>query len=214
MSTEKLAFMMGAKEYSLPIERACIRWGIIEGEDKARFIAQLHVESGGFRHVEELTGYSAKGLLSVFGPTRYNPNGRNGLKTMAQARALVAAGPRAVFNHVYGGEWGRENLGNIEPDDGWNFRGRGLIQTTGRDNYRDTSMGCYGDLRLLEEPELLTIPEEAANSAAYYWYSRRCNGIADIRELTRKINPGLKHLDRRVAQTEKALDLLDFLTRS
>lgn len=207
MSTEKLALLMGAKQYSKPIEDACIRWGIIQGVDKARFIAQLHVESNGFNNVSELTGYSAKGLLATF-------PGRNGLRTIDQARLLVAAGPRAVFNHVYGGAWGAKNLGNTQPDDGWDYRGRGLIQTTGRANYRDTSMGCYGDLRLLDDPGLLTAPEDAASAAAWYWYNRRLNGIADVRELTRRINGGSSHLDKRIAQTERALDLLDFLTRA
>lgn len=198
---------MGAKQFSKPIATACTRWGITNPEDQARFIAQLHVESDGFNHAAELTNYSARGLLAVF-------PGRNGLRTMDQAVRLVRAGPRAVFNHVYGGEWGRRHLGNIEPDDGWDFRGRSLIQTTGRDNYKATSMGCYGDLRLLENPDLLLIPEEAANAAGWYWHSRRLNGVTDIREVTRKINPGLKHLDRRMAQTKRAMDLLDFLART
>lgn len=203
MSTEKLAFMMGAKAFSKPIEDACIRWGITDGRDKARFIAQLHVESDAFNHSAELTNYSVKGLLATF-------PGRNGLNADI-ARNLVRQGPRAVFNFVYGGEWGRKNLGNIHADDGWNFRGRGLIMTTGRDNYRATSMGCYGDDRLLDDPDLLLIPEEAANSAGWYWYSRRCNGIEDIRVLTRKINAGLKHLDRRVTQTQRAYSVLELL---
>lgn len=206
MSTEKLAFLMGAKKFSKPLEDAAIRWGIINGPDKARWLAQLHVESDGFNHAAELTGYSADGLLRTF-------RGRNGLANIDQARALVRAGPRAVFNHVYGGEWGRKNLGNTQPDDGWNFRGRSLIQTTGRDNYRATSMGCYGDDRLLENPDILLIPEEAANAAGWYWYSRRLNGVTDVREVTRRINPGLKHLDRRMAQTKRAMDLLDFLLK-
>lgn len=205
MSTEKLAFMMGAGKYSKPIEDACIRWGIVEGRDKVRFIAQCSVETAGFKCVSELTNYSAAGLLRVF-------KGRNGLMTLAQAQLLVSAGPRAVFNHVYGGKWGRENLGNIEPDDGWNFRGRGLIQTTGRDNYRATSMGMYGDLRLLEDPDLLMIPEEAASSAGYYWYSRRLNGIEDVRAVTKKINAGLLHLPERIKKTNDGYEVLDFLT--
>ena len=213
MSTEKLAFMMGAKQFSKPIEDACINRGIVDGRDKARFIAQLHVESNGFNNVAELTGYRPETLLKTFGPTKRNPNGRNGLKTLAMAKELVRAGPRAVFNHIYGGKWGLENLGNIEPDDGWDFRGRSLIQTTGRENYERTSLGMFGDRRLLENPDLLLIPEHAADAAAWYWMDRRCNGIEDIREVTAKINPGLKHLDRRIGQTHKAYDLLDFLTK-
>lgn len=204
MSTEKLAFLMGAKEFSKPLEDACIRWGIVDGRDKARFLAQCHVESMGFNRVEEDMGYSAKRLMQVF-------PGRNGL-TPAIARDITAQGPRAVANFVYGGKWGRENLGNIHPDDGWDFRGRGLIQTTGRDNYRATSMGMFGDLRLLDDPDLLLLPEYAADSAAYFWYSRKLNGVEDVREVTRRINRALLELDKRRAQTARAYDLLDFLT--
>ena len=64
----------------------------------------------------------------------------------------------------------------------------------------------------MENPDLLLLPENAASAAGWYWYNRRCNGIADIRELTRKINPGLLHLNQRIAQTKRAYDLLDFLT--
>lgn len=204
MSTEKLAFLMGAKEFSKPLEDACIRWGIVDGRDKARFLAQCYVESMGFTCVEENMNYSAKRLMQVF-------PGRNGL-TMEIARSLAAEGPRAVANFVYGGKWGRENLGNIHPDDGWKYRGRGLIQTTGRDNYRETSLGMFGDLRLLDDPDMLLLPEYAASSAAYYWYSRWLNGVEDVREVTRRINPALRELDKRRAQTARAYDLLEFLT--
>lgn len=204
MSAEKLAFLMGAKQFSKPIGDACIRWGIVNPNDQARFIAQLHVESGGFSRVEENLKYTATRLVEVFG-------NRNGLNTTI-ARQLSAAGPRAIANFIYGGAWGRRNLGNTQPDDGWNFRGRGLIQTTGRTNYRDTSMGCWGDLRLLDDPDMLLLPEHAADAAAWFWYSRRLNGITDVKEVTRKINSGLLHLDKRIVQTKRALALVDFLT--
>lgn len=207
MSTEKLAFLMGAKDWSKPIEDACIRWGIEQARDKARFIAQLHVETGGFKNFGELTNYSATGLLKTF-------PGRNGLRTLQQAQQLVAAGPRAVFNHVYGGAWGRENLGNTQPDDGWDFRGRGPIQTTGRENYLKASVGMYGDDRLIDEPDALLVPSEGASAAAYYWYSRRCNGIESVREVTRKINPGLMHLSERERQTQRAYDILDHMLQA
>jgi putative chitinase len=203
MSTEKLAFLMGAGVYSKPIEDACIRWGIIQGRDKARFIAQLYVESAAFKRVEENLNYSAKRLVEVFGK-------RNGM-TLAVAKSIAAAGPRAVANMIYGGEWGREHLGNVHPDDGWDFRGRGLIMLTGRDNYRAASIGCYGDNRLLDEPDMLLLPEVAANVAAWFWYSKHLNGIEDIAVLTRRINGGKEGLDKRRSATNRAYDLLDFL---
>jgi putative chitinase len=186
------------------LQEACGRWGIVNDRDVARFLAQLSVESAGCKHVSELTGYRASTLLRVF-------KGRNGLATLAEAEMLVADGPRAVFNFIYGGPWGQQHLGNTEPDDGWNFRGRGLIQTTGRTNYRDTSIGCYGNKSLLDDPALLESPQGAAESAAWYWYSRRLNGVDDVADVTRAINAGMHQLRERREATTKAYKILDSL---
>ena len=200
MNIENLAVAMGAKNYAVALGLSCRNWGISAPGDQARFIAQLSVESGGFKRVEENLRYSATRLTQVFGK-------RNGL-TPAIAAQVAAAGPRAVANFIYGGEWGRKNLGNVEPDDGWNFRGRSLIQTTGRENYRATSIGCWGDLRLLDDPDLLLLPDNAAWAAGWFWYSRRLNGVTDVAEITRKINGGSNHLAERRAATERALRLV------
>lgn len=204
MNVEVFAKMMGAGQYAGPLAVACARWGIANGPDVARFIAQLYVESAGFKYVSELTGYRAEQLLRVF-------KGRNGLDTLAEATALVNQGPRYVFNFIYGGAWGKEHLGNTEPDDGWNYRGRGLIQITGRTNYRLASIGQHGDTSLLDDPDKLTLPYEAADSAAWYWRDRRLNGINDVREVTRRINAGLHQLSLRQAMTTKALKLVDLM---
>jgi putative chitinase len=204
MSTELLAAQMGAGKFSIHIERACIRWGIIDGRDKCRFLAQCYVESQGFKRVEENLRYTTvKRLLDVFGS-------RNGLNATIAAN-LIKQGPMAIANFVYGGEWGRKNLGNTHPGDGWNFRGQGLIQTTGRDNTRALSVGMFGDNRLLTNPFWMQSDEGAAESAAYYWYSRKCNGIESVREVTRRINPALLELDKRVQQTERAYRLLELM---
>lgn len=201
MSTEKLAALMGAGKYAKPIEDACIRWGIVHGRDKARFIAQLHVESAGFTRVVENLNYSAKRLLQVFGT-------RNGL-TDAIAGRLAAAGPVAIANFIYGGEWGKRNLGNTGAGDGWEFRGRGLIQLTGKTNYERMSIACYGDRRLMIDPDMLLEPEAAADTAACFWYTKHLNGIEDIRVLTKRINGGDHGLAERIAQTKRAYDLLN-----
>lgn len=88
-----------------------------------------------------------------------------------------------------------ERLGNTpEADgDGQFYRGRGLIQITGRHNYLMCSIGLFGDDRLLREPELLEQPEWAAESAAWFWWVKRLNTLADqgrFTEITRKINGG------------------------
>lgn len=203
---EKIAVGMGAgPKTSKALADACEKWGITNPIDQARFFAQLHVESGAFKRLEENLNYSASRLLQVF-------RGRNGLDTLAEAQALVRGGPRMIANHVYGGEWGRKNLGNIGPDDGWLYRGRSFIQTTGRENYTRTSMQCYGDKRLVNNPDMLLDVEVAANVSAWFWHSKHLNGVSDIKVITRKINGGQHGLQDRIKQTTRALNLVKLFT--
>jgi putative chitinase len=93
---------------------------------------------------------------------------------------------------------GRVDLGNTHLGDGYRYRGRGLIQVTGRDNYR--RMGKALGIDLEEDPELLSTPKLAARSAGCFWQSRGLNTYADLGEfvkLTRKINGGTNGLEDR-----------------
>ena len=72
---------------------------------------------------------------------------------------------------------GRKDLGNTQPGDGFRFRGRGLIQTTGRANYRATGVHLGVDLEA--NPELLEQPRFAARSAAYYWAANNLNHVLE-----------------------------------
>lgn len=94
-------------------------------------------------------------------------------------------------------------LGNTtEADgDGQKYRGRGLIQVTGRDNYRRCSLGLFGDERLLTLPELLEQAQWAAESAAWFWEQNGLNELADrdqFNSITRRINGGLNGLEDRL----------------
>jgi putative chitinase len=94
-------------------------------------------------------------------------------------------------------------LGNTpEADgDGQKYRGRGLIQITGRSNYRQCSVGLFGDERLLSLPELLEQPQWAAESAAWFWEQNGLNELADrdqFNTITRRINGGLNGLQDRL----------------
>ena len=100
---------------------------------------------------------------------------------------------------------GRADLGNIEPGDGTRFRGRGLIQITGRSNYRDCGDALGVDL--LVEPELLERPDLAARSAGWFWDSRNLNELADrgdARGITKRINGGLNGYQDRLSYLEAA----------
>ncbi|OPA92420.1 lysozyme [Pseudomonas fluorescens] len=94
-------------------------------------------------------------------------------------------------------------LGNTpEADgDGQKYRGRGLIQITGRRNYLACSQALFGDDRLLQQPELLEQPQWACESAAWFWQSNGLNELADkdqFTTITRRINGGLNGLDDRL----------------
>ncbi|UUQ66320.1 glycoside hydrolase family 19 protein [Pseudomonas fuscovaginae UPB0736] len=104
-------------------------------------------------------------------------------------------------------------LGNT-PDadgDGQRYRGRGLIQITGRSNYRQCSLALFGDERLLQQPELLEQPQWAAESAAWFWEQQGLNGLADtdqFNSITRRINGGLNGLDDRLQLWARARAVL------
>jgi putative chitinase len=104
-------------------------------------------------------------------------------------------------------------LGNTpESDgDGQKYRGRGLIQITGRNNYRECSLGLFGDERLLSLPELLEQPQWAAESAAWFWERNGLNELADrdqFNSITRRINGGLNGLEDRLQLWARARALL------
>ncbi len=104
-------------------------------------------------------------------------------------------------------------LGNTPaPDgDGQRYRGRGLIQITGHDNYLRCSLALFGDERLLRTPELLELPQWAAESAAWFWSVNGLNGLADLEQfntITRRINGGLNGLEDRLQLWARARAVL------
>jgi len=104
---------------------------------------------------------------------------------------------------------GRKDLGNTEAGDGYKYRGRGLLQTTGRYNYMQTGEAL--GLDLLAAPELLAQHEAAARSAAWYWQTHNLNAPADIGDyvvITKKINGGLNGYAERLALYELAQQVL------
>jgi putative chitinase len=93
---------------------------------------------------------------------------------------------------------GRRDLGNTQPGDGFRFRGRGLIQTTGRDNYRRTGEALGVDL--IADPDALAQPVLAARSAGWFWKDKGLNELADKGDflaVTKRINGGYNGLSER-----------------
>jgi putative chitinase len=104
---------------------------------------------------------------------------------------------------------GRVDLGNTEPGDGRRFKGRGLISITGRDNYRKASQALGVDY--VTNPELMQYPEEATRTACWWWGAHGLNELADVPDfvaVTRRVNGGLTHFDRREAFYSRAMEVL------
>ncbi|MGX5101110.1 glycoside hydrolase family 19 protein [Enterobacter cloacae] len=174
------------------IDAAMKEFGITAPLDQAMFIAQMGHESGGYTRLVESLNYAAENLVPNFGSHRI---------THQQAAALgrtatQPANEKAIANLVYGGEWGKKNLGNQAAGDGWKYRGRGLKQITGLSNYRSCSHALKLDL--VTQPELLEQDEYAARSAAWFYVSRGCLlHSGDVERVTLLINGGSNGLDKR-----------------
>ncbi|MPW00399.1 peptidoglycan-binding protein [Bombella apis] len=150
-----------SKENADLVLKTAMDSGITSRKELANFMGQMQVESGNFQHLEENLHYSPERLLELF-PDR-------GVKTLDQARAIVAGGPESIGNAVYGGKWGEKN-GNPEPGDGYKYRGRGFIQLTGRINYQEA--GKHLNMDLVNHPDEAAKPEVAARTAVDYWKAR------------------------------------------
>jgi putative chitinase len=93
-----------------------------------------------------------------------------------------------------------KRLGNTDPGDGAKYKGRGYIHLTGKYNYGAASKAIYGDDRLVKDPSLVEKPEVAAKTAVWFWQNRvqdKVKNFTNVKDVTKGINPGLKHLDQR-----------------
>jgi putative chitinase len=146
------------------LNAAMAEWDINTPQRMAAFLAQIAHESGGLTRLQENLNYSAKRLCEVW-PKRFPSLG------MAQA---YANNPEKLANRVYAGRLGN---GDEQSGDGWRYRGRGLIQVTGRSNYKSCADALASDV--IATPDLLLQPGPAARSAAWFWGSRGLNELAD-----------------------------------
>ena len=164
----------------------------------AAWLATLAHESARFSTLVENLNYSAQGLAATW-PARYaDMTGRPTETAISLARR-----PEQIANLTYSGR-----LGNGSPmsGDGWRYRGRGLIQITGRDNY--ARVGRALALDLLNAPDRLEDPYIAAMASAWWWADAGCNALADAGDLaavTRVVNGGLTGLDDRLRLYAAAL---------
>ena len=168
----------------------------------AGFMAQCAHESLDFTRLVENLNYSEKALNSVFG--RYFGKGKRDAKEYARDQEKIA-------NYVYQDEFRskRGALGNVNPGDGWLFRGRGIKQLTGRNNY--TQFANTVDLTAEEAAEYVSTPTGAIESACWFWATNKLEKFADKGDnkgLTKKINGGTIGLEDRNRRWDEALAIL------
>ena len=165
---------------------------------RAHFLAMVLHESASLTVVEERLDYSPEALMRVF-PKYFRS------KAEVQRLAKDPDSQRIVANRVYAGRLGN---GNEASGDGWRFRGRGLLQLTGRANYRALSQAVGADL--IASPDLMAT-QYAADTAGFFWESNNLNALADKDDLTamvRRVNGGLTGLADRKVLAEKLKKVL------
>lgn len=158
------------------------------------FLAQTGHESAHLNVLQENLNYSADALQRVF--SRY-------FRSPAIA-AKYARKPQLIASRVYAN---RMDNGSEESGDGWKFRGRGILQITGKFNYTACSAFLFeGDWEvLLKDPDLLVRPDLAVESACWFWLTNRLLGVHDVLRATRIVNGGTNGLDDRAAIYARAL---------
>ena len=166
------------------------KYGITTERRVAHFLSQCAHESAGFKRLEENLNYSAKSLRAVFGRYFGNPPKRNADEYHRK--------PEMIANYVYMDEFRKYKMGNVNEGDGWLFRGRGLKQLTGRENY--TNFGKSIGMTAEEAATYVATPAGAVESACWFWNAKNLNDIADtddVKRMTKVINGGSIGLDDR-----------------
>jgi putative chitinase len=165
----------------------------------AAFIAQCAHESGGFTALKENLNYKPATLRKIF--PKYFPN-----DAIANEYCSRPNKQEAIANRVYASRMGN---GDEPTGDGWRYRGRGLIQLTGKTNY--TWFAASLEISPEEAAEYTQTFEGAAQSACWFWETNKLNQFADsgdIVTMTKRINGGTIGLDDRIKHYEHALHVL------
>lgn len=199
MLTEKNLSELGVRNPSMwvgVINSGFDKYGIDTPLRQAMFLAQCLHESGNLSILKENLNYSVDGLVKIFS------------KYFDRAKAVrYARQPEAIASLVYANRMGN---GPEASKDGWRYRGRGCIQTTGYNNYRRLSDRTGIDF--VGNPELLEQPEYAIEAACVFWSDNGLNQYADrgdVKGATRIINGGYTGLSDRIAKYTKCLRVLN-----
>jgi len=194
LSPEKLHALGIGAEWSEPLTTTFVKFGMVSPKEQASFIGQASHESGHFKLLEENLNYRAETLMKLW-PKRF--------PTMDEANKY-ARNPQLIANHIYCNRMGNRDEAS---GDGFRFRGRGLFQLTGHDNYYHAGQALGQDFVM--KPELVATPMFAALTAGWFWQTHGCAKLVDNPEqMCKRINGGLIGLQDRIAQSAKALQIL------
>lgn len=160
-------------------------FGIKAYAQMAHFLANVDHETGGFAADTEKMNYSAKTLATTW-PNRFKTNGQPNALALTLERK-----PEKIANSVYANRMGN---GNELSGDGWNYRGRGALQLTGKNNYALFS-------KFVKDPQIMDNPELVATkyfweSALFYftrnglWNKMNATGPLDVRAIRKAVNGG------------------------
>ena len=196
MLTKEQIIKIGINEKWLePLNNAFIKYHVTDINEKAMFLAQTTHESNNYKRLEESFNYKPKRLFEVF---------RKRVGTLENAKKLCDEGAKSIADFVYGGR-----LGNAK-DEGYKYRGRGIIQLTGKNNYE-----YYGNklnIDLVNNPHLAKEPDTAIEIALLFWKEKECGlyaKIGDVKTVTKLINGGYNGLADRQRRFDSILKILN-----
>ena len=196
-------------EWTKALNTVLPKYGITSVERVAAFIAQTAHESGNYRRLVENLNYSAAGLAKTW-PSRFALRDMRGniLKPYRpnELATRIERKPQEIANITYANRMGN---GDERSGDGWEYRGRGLIQLTGKDNYSRFANAI--GMKIADAVEYAGTFEGAIESACWFWKVNNLNVHADKKamvSLTKAINGGTHGLDDRQARYNTAINVM------
>lgn len=196
MTPEQCKHLKIDESWCDPLNETFQRFNILTVSQQAAFIGQMSHECGNFRVLEENLNYRAETLMKLW---------KSRFPTLEIANQY-AKQPQKIANKVYANRMGNRDESS---GDGYRFRGRGCIQTTGHANYYHAGQALGVDLVM--KPELVATPQYAALTAGFFWATHGLNPLAEQGShelITKRINGGLIGLEDRIKHTREAFAAL------
>lgn len=191
-----------APAFSRLLVGSALNMGEVELDD---FLGQVLHECQHLERLEENLNYSAQALIVKFGRHRISIADA---QKYGRIDGKQPANKQAIANCIYGGDWGRANLGNTQPNDGWYFRGRGPIQATGRANY--SGIGTAIGVDLMRHPDALMEPDVGLLATIRWWERTLPDSVINnLPNVTKRVNGGYNGLEERGRLTTIARRALD-----